>query len=70
MSWATHRRLPYTEDGIKRLRCSRPAAYQWQICSDGNNFRPLCALCDVTLNRMLAGTQFTGPCPPGAPTTR
>jgi hypothetical protein len=54
--WAKRRREPYTVAGISRLRCVRcagPAAYQWQVCSDGSNFRPLCAPCDVALNRMV-----------------
>ena len=52
MSWG-RRRTPYSATGILRLkciRCVRQAEYQWQICADGNNFRPLCALCDVQLN--------------------
>ena len=56
MTWTKTRRQPYTEAGIRRLRCVRcdaPAAFQWQICSDGNNFRPLCAQCDVDLNAMV-----------------
>jgi hypothetical protein len=27
--------------------------YQWQICADGNNYRPLCDTCDVLLNIMV-----------------
>ena len=29
------------------------AVFQWQICADGNNHRPLCAACAVALNRMV-----------------
>ena len=50
------RRRPYTAIGIRRLPCTRcgsPSRFQWQICSDGNLYRPLCAACDVELNRMV-----------------
>lgn len=51
------RRKPYTERGIRRLRCYRcgknPASQQWQICSDGNVFRAVCTPCDVELNEMV-----------------
>lgn len=50
------RRQPYTETGIKRLpcvRCGKPATQQWQICADGNLFRPICTECDVLLNEMV-----------------
>lgn len=42
--------------GMRRLRCIRcggQAVYQWQICSDGNNWRPLCFPCDVALNELV-----------------
>lgn len=54
--WVKKRRKPYTASGVRRLpciRCGAPAVFQWQICSDGNNYRPLCAACDVALNRMV-----------------
>ena len=47
---------PYTETGIKRLKCFRcgdKATYQWQICSDGNQYRPICLKCDIELNEMV-----------------
>ena len=50
------RKTPYTELGIKRLKCCRcggKAKYQWQICSDGNQYRPLCDKCDILLNKMV-----------------
>lgn len=57
MSWNTKRKAPYTEAGIKRLRCIRcggwPPVHQWQICSDGNYFRPLCQPCDNKLQRVV-----------------
>lgn len=56
MSWETKRREPYTEAGIRRLKCVRcggQSRFQWQICSDGNNYRPLCASCDIALNRLV-----------------
>lgn len=50
------RRKPYTAAGIRRLPCSRAgctrqAHAQWSACADGNLQRPLCAECDVDLNR-------------------
>lgn len=56
MSWSTNRREPYTEAGVRRLsciRCGKPARFQWNVCSDGNRYRPLCLDCDVALNRMV-----------------
>jgi hypothetical protein len=50
------RRKPYTAIGIRRVpcrRCGRPSQYQWQICSDGNVWRGLCARCDIALNRLV-----------------
>ena len=55
MTWAVKRKTPYTAIGIKRLqcvRCAKPAAYQWNACSDGN-YRPICAVCDVELNALV-----------------
>ena len=51
-----NRKTPYTEIGIKRLkcfRCSNPATFQWQICSDNNIFRPICLECDIALNETV-----------------
>ena len=50
------RKTPYTERGIKRLKCIRcgnPAEHQWQICSDGNQWRPICIECDIALNELV-----------------
>jgi hypothetical protein len=50
------RRKPYTAIGIKRMkciRCGKPAVHQWQICSDGNAYRPLCLDCDIELNKLV-----------------
>ena len=50
------RKTPYTETGIRRLKCFRcdsRAEFQWQICSDGNVYRPLCPRCDVEMNEMV-----------------
>ena len=47
---------PYTEIGIKRLKCFRcdnKATQQWQICADGNVYRPICSQCDVVLNYLV-----------------
>lgn len=49
------RRKPYTVIGIKRLKCFRCGGVpnqQWQICSDGNQYRPLCVKCDIALNKL------------------
>jgi len=50
------RKQPYTEKGIERLpciRCGEKALHQWQICSDGRLFRPLCIHCDIALNELV-----------------
>lgn len=51
----TGRKRPYTEIGIRRLactRCAEPARYQWQCCANDNRWLPLCAACDIELNRV------------------
>lgn len=55
-AWQLKRTEPYTLRGLlkkKCIRCDRPAYFQWQICSDGNNFRPLCEECDIALNKLV-----------------
>lgn len=50
------RTRPYTQIGIRRIKCFRcgdRAEHQWQICADGNQYRPICLRCDVTLNAMV-----------------
>lgn len=50
------RKIPYTENGIKRLqrvRCGKLAAYQWKICSDNSVYRPICTECDILLNCLV-----------------
>lgn len=50
------RKTPYTEKGIRRLkcfRCGKPARTQWEICSDNNTYRPLCLRCDYELNKTV-----------------
>ena len=51
------RREPYTEIGIRRLKCFRcktnTASQQWQICANKNLYLPICDECDVKLNRMV-----------------
>jgi len=50
------RKKPYTEIGIRRVKCFRcdnKATQQWQICADGNVFRPICSQCDVVLNYLV-----------------
>ena len=57
MTWPTNQRKePYTTAGIARLRCVRcgdKAVHQWQVCADGNNYRPLCLACDIALNALV-----------------
>lgn len=50
------RKTSYTAIGIRRLkcfRCGKKAKYQWQICADGNQYRPICEDCDIALNEMV-----------------
>ena len=47
------RREPYTQIGIRRLKCIRcgeQAVHQWQICSLRNRWVPICVDCDISLN--------------------
>lgn len=55
MSWNVVRREPYTEIGVRKLKCIRcgePARFQWNICSDGS-YRPVCGVCDIKLNDLV-----------------
>lgn len=50
------RKKPFTSLGIARLpcvRCGAKALHQWQICADGNIYRPLCLDCDIALNLLV-----------------
>lgn len=50
------RKQPYTEIGIRRLKCMRcgnQATQQWQVCADDNIYRPICADCDIELNILV-----------------
>lgn len=50
------RTKPYTQIGIRRLkcfRCGKRAEFQWQICSDKSQYRPLCLDCDIELNKII-----------------
>jgi hypothetical protein len=43
---------------VVRFKCSRAgcenrAKYQWSICADNNCYRPICADCDIELNKMV-----------------
>jgi len=54
--WDIKRPKPYTVRGMKGkdcIRCGSPALHQWNICSDGNNYRPICLDCDIALNRLV-----------------
>jgi transcription elongation factor Elf1 len=55
MTWASTRKKPYTETGIKRLRCigcGERAFSTWSVCADNNVQRPVCKQCDVKLNAL------------------
>ena len=48
--------IPFTTIGIRRIkciRCGKKASQQWQICSDDNQFRPICIPCDIALNQLV-----------------
>ena len=50
------RRKPYTQIGIRRLKCQRCSSvpeYQWQCCANGNRWLPVCERCDIDLNIMV-----------------
>lgn len=50
------RKAPYSAIGIKRIPCARcgaPSVHQWQICSDGNQYRGLGLDCDIALNKTV-----------------
>lgn len=54
--WTIKRKKPFTEAGILRkkcIRCDGKAFFQWQICSDDNNWRPLCKKCDIALQKVV-----------------
>ena len=49
------RRKPYTDKGIRRLRCQRcsaSATATWNCCANDNLHIPLCLDCDIELNRL------------------
>lgn len=55
-SWEASKKSPYKEDEISKnkcIRCEGQAKYQRQICSDDNNYRPICASCDIELNKLV-----------------
>lgn len=57
----TGRRKPYTEIGVRRLKCIRcgeQAVHQWNACADGNLWRPICQECDILLNRLVLMFMF------------
>jgi hypothetical protein len=50
------RTKPYTERGIRQVpcaKCGKPSRHQWQICADHNQYRGLCAECDIEMNAMV-----------------
>ena len=58
---ARTRTKPYTSARIRRVpcvRCGAPSVCQWQICSDGNQYRGFCRSCDVAMNALVL--EFVG----------
>jgi len=56
------RKEPYSEAGIRRLRCVRcgkKSVHQWRVCADGL-WRPICRRCDILLNHMTLQFMFPG----------
>jgi hypothetical protein len=52
------RHTPYTQRGIRRVRCSfkgcrRRGYASWQVCADARVFRALCWVHDIALNRLV-----------------
>jgi hypothetical protein len=50
------RTKPYTVIGIKRkkcVRCGKQALHQWNICSLGKGYWPICLECDIELNLVV-----------------
>lgn len=53
------RTRPYTQRGIRRIRCFRysvcgnMAHAQWNVCAAGDAYWPICEDCDVELNAMV-----------------
>ena len=48
------RKEPYTEIGIKRIKCCRcgvQAYHQFNICADG--YKAICRDCDIELNKLV-----------------
>jgi hypothetical protein len=59
--WSRFKRIRrgYNHTEIRKTPCIRYqwcgnfSHYQWSVCADGNVYRPLCAACDVMLNRVV-----------------
>lgn len=52
-NWASQRKHPYTALGLSRLKCiacDQPAVAQFQVCADGNVYRPVCSEHDRQIN--------------------
>lgn len=50
------RRKPYTQRGIKQvkcLRCGKTSSQQWQICALDNKWAGICKKCDIELNKLV-----------------
>ena len=50
------RTKPYTDIEIQRIpcfRCGKPSSQQWQICALNNEYKGVCAECDIELNRIV-----------------
>lgn len=52
------RTKPYTQIGIRRVKCSmkgcrRKGYASWQVCADDRAFRVLCWIHDIALNSLV-----------------
>ncbi len=50
------RKKPYTEIGIRRLkcrRCGKKCVAQWSACANNMQYIPMCLDCDIEINRMV-----------------
>ena len=57
------RRTPYTETGIKRVKCAvegckNEALYHFQICADNRAYRAVCPEHDVAINEAVMHLVF------------
>ncbi len=57
------RKKPYKTKKLHKvpcIKCGAPSTQQWQICSDGNQYRGLCTEHDIELNELVMRWAFGG----------